>query len=173
MTRERSVCPSPAPVRSSLLAEVPLKEALRYPQSFAFSVSTHSIHKMADRRRRRRRASQDSEDDDESGSGSDSGRSGSPSTKTRGRDPEVVEVAASRTEKKSDVESECVSICSGLAAVSSDSNRRCEKLLRETWALRGAPLLPLLVVQTGSVDSYDSNIPLTQRRLGPFSSLPV
>ncbi|XP_029015800.1 protein CASC3 [Betta splendens] len=65
---------------------------------------------MADRRRRRRRASQDSEDDDdESGTGSDSGRSGSSTTKNRGRDPEVAEAAVSRTEAKSDVESECES----------------------------------------------------------------
>uniref|UniRef100_A0A3Q3BLX6 Protein CASC3 n=1 Tax=Kryptolebias marmoratus TaxID=37003 RepID=A0A3Q3BLX6_KRYMA len=64
---------------------------------------------MADRRRRRRRASQDSEDDDESGSGSDSGRSGSPDPKSRIRDPEPVEAEVTRTEPKSDVESECVS----------------------------------------------------------------
>ncbi|MEQ2283910.1 hypothetical protein AMECASPLE_016349 [Ameca splendens] len=75
---------------------------------------------MADRRRRRRRASQDSEDDDESGSGSDSGRSGSPATKARGREPDPAEPTVSRSEAKSDVESECESEDGAGEAVLSD-----------------------------------------------------
>ncbi|CAL8272678.1 unnamed protein product [Lota lota] len=64
---------------------------------------------MADRRRRRRRASQDSEEDDESGSGTENVKSGSPAAKPRGRDPEPVEVVATRTLPKTDAESECES----------------------------------------------------------------
>ncbi|MEQ2177462.1 hypothetical protein GOODEAATRI_003748 [Goodea atripinnis] len=93
---------------------------------------------MADRRRRRRRASQDSEDDDESGSGSDSGRSGSPATKARGREPDPAEPTVSRSEAKSDVESEFFTTLGSVSFSCPLRLRQCRSRGKR-FPLRGKP----------------------------------